>query len=277
MSVKLLCVSSAITAFFAVSACSAAGDIVQDVTSELPSNFSEADNDSENAIVAGAVEFTDSEERDDARRDFEYFWPAEVSAIPALAQQMQQKRSEALAQQKEEWQSALTDLAEFDCGACRNNSFARNWEVVADLPQFLSLSANQYVYGGGAHGNYWFDSMIWDRKAEAALAPRSMFVSDAALGDAVRQEYCAALDVERAKRRGGTVEPGLFADCPASEELTLLIGSTDGASFNRLGLLAAPYVAGPYVEGSYEVTLPMNAAILEAVKPEYRENFALGE
>ena len=59
-------------------------------------------------------------------------------------------------------------------------------------------------------------------------------------------------------------------------EVTVLMGSGDKAHFTRIGLIADPYVAGPYVEGSYEVTLPVSPALLKAVKPEYRSMFALG-
>jgi len=56
----------------------------------------------------------------------------------------------------------------------------------------------------------------------------------------------------------------------------VLLGSSDRKAFNRIGLLAAPYVAGSYAEGTYEVTLPVTPAVLQAVKPEYKAAFALG-
>jgi hypothetical protein len=53
----------------------------------------------------------------------------------------------------------------------------------------------------------------------------------------------------------------------------VIFGSSDHQRFNRIGFLINPYVAGPRVEGDYEVTLPVNAAILAAVKPQYRQYF----
>ena len=44
-------------------------------------------------------------------------------------------------------------------------------------------------------------------------------------------------------------------------------------AFDRVGFLIDPYTAGPYAEGTYEVTLPVTRAILAAVKPEYAESF----
>jgi hypothetical protein len=37
--------------------------------------------------------------------------------------------------------------------------------------------------------------------------------------------------------------------------------------------LVPPYEAGPYAEGAYEVTLPVSAAVVAAVKGEYRPSF----
>jgi hypothetical protein len=54
----------------------------------------------------------------------------------------------------------------------------------------------------------------------------------------------------------------------------VLLGSSDKQRFNRIGLIAAPYVAGSYAEGPYEITLPVTPAVLAAVKPEYKAAFA---
>ena len=84
-----------------------------------------------------------------------------------------------------------------------------------------------------------------------------------------------ALGAERKKRMGADFVDDGFFPCPAIADLTLLVGSSDKRAFNRIGLIAAPYVAGSYAEGPYEVTLPVTPALLEAVKPDYRGAFAL--
>ena len=53
------------------------------------------------------------------------------------------------------------------------------------------------------------------------------------------------------------------------------IGSSSGKAFDRVGFLIAPYLAGPYVEGSYEVTLPLTPGLLATVKPQYRASFVV--
>lgn len=59
-------------------------------------------------------------------------------------------------------------------------------------------------------------------------------------------------------------------------ESTIILGSSNGQQFDRIGVLIAPYQAGPYSEGDYEVTLPVTRAVLAALKPQYRSVFAPG-
>lgn len=228
---------------------------------------------------AGPVAFADSAGKDDASREFAYSWPAEVSAVPALVRRFTAERDRLLAEQKAEWEEAKREFAGEDCVACVNRSFEKTWEVVADLPRFLSLSATFYVYTGGAHGNGAFDALVWDRETQAFFDPKALFRSEAALQDALGEPWCKALKAERGKRLGpeyAVEDLGVFG-CPAIADLTVLVGSSDGKSFDRIGLLAAPYVAGAYAEGSYEVTLPVTPKVLAAVKPDYKAAFALGK
>ncbi len=284
---RAMTVCMAVLTVGALTACSSPEEVAEDVgvaqntpTPPTPSKVGDngnAQDDLERRTAAGfkAVNFTEDENSGGGSRDFEYSWPAQVSAIPELTQHLQSERATALEEQKQDWAEMLADAPE-SCGAsCKTNSYGRTWKVVADLPRFLSLSANQYAYTGGAHGNYWFDSLVWDRDAKAVLDPRAMFTSTIALNDAVRDSYCSGLKIEQTERRGGDVDAGIFSDCPKVDDLTLLVGSSNGKSFDRLGLLAAPYVAGPYVEGAYEVTVPVTQAVLDAVKSEYRASFSV--
>jgi hypothetical protein len=222
---------------------------------------------------AGPVAFADSAGKDDAAREFAYSWPAQVSAVPALVDRFTAERDQLLAEQKAEWAEAVAEFAGQDCVACTNRSFEKSWEVVADLPRFLSLSASFYAYTGGAHGNGAYDALVWDREAKAAMDPKAMFLSEAALQEALGETWCKALKAERIERLGSDYSQDSIFTCPPIADLTLLLGSSNTQSFNRVGLLAAPYVAGAYAEGTYEVTLPVTARVLAAVKPEYKAAF----
>jgi hypothetical protein len=223
------------------------------------------------------VTFEDSAKNGEGTRDFAYSWPAEVSAIPELAARLTDDRDKLLAEQKADWEESLREFSDSDCTSCLNRDYAMGWDVVANLPRFLSLSGAWNAYSGGAHGNYAWEALVWDREAERGFDPKAMFTSPAALQDALGDAWCKALKVERVKKGMAPDEDDGIFPCPPIADLTVLVGSSDGKSFNRIGLIAAPYVAGSYAEGAYEVTLPVSPKVLAAVKPGYRAAFMLGK
>lgn len=223
------------------------------------------------------------EETDDFR--FAYAYPAEAGNIPPLATLLD-GRLERLREQLAGQSAAGRDAARGNGFPFNKYSSSVQWEVVADTPDFLSLSAELTSYTGGAHGDYGFDSLLWDKTKGRALQVGEVFTSIAALEDVVGTQLCALLDAERAKRRGedaaGYLAPAAsdvpaddpFNACVPLSDTTLLLGSSNGRAFNRVGVQIGPYVAGPYAEGSWEFTLPVDAAVLATVKPEYRAAFA---
>lgn len=229
---------------------------------------------------AEAVDFTDNAKQGEAARDFAYGWPKQASAIPPLAAMLSERRDDALSQQKKEWDEALAEFGPEGCISCTNREYSLEWKLVTDTPRFLSLSGEGYLYTGGAHGMPLLDTLVWDREARAGegdtVAVMDMFTSADAITAAVQGPFCAALDKERKERRGEYYEPGgMFTECPGLDELVILLGSSNKKAINRIGLIAPPYVAGPYVEGSYEVTVPVTSAVLDAVKPRYKDAFAV--
>lgn len=225
---------------------------------------------------AQPVTFADSQTKGEAARDFSYAWPAEVSSIPVLAERFKAERDQLLAEQKKEWAEALAEFGD-NCVSCVNRSYEHSWDVVADLPRFLSLSAFTGGYSGGAHGYSNFGALIWDRETGAGFDPKALFRSPAALQDALGAPWCKALKAERMKRMEGYYTEDSVFPCPDIAELVVIVGSSNRKAFDRIGLLAAPYVAGSYAEGPYEVTLPVTPKVLAAVKPGYRTAFALGK
>jgi len=206
---------------------------------------------------------------------FEYSYPQAAGDIPELARWLNTRL--------EERRNALAREAARGQRDTRDNGFPFNkyasgtdWEVVADLPEWLSLSAEVSNYSGGAHPNYGFDAMVWDKARNSALEPIDFFSSPQELDAALKEDLCSALNAERAKRRGEPVEEesgNPFTSCVEVNETNLLLGSEGAAKFDRIGVQIAPYLAGPYAEGSYEFTFPMTDKLLETVRPEYREAF----
>ena len=258
-----------ISAIAALSACSSPEDMNDTI---------------DQAASAQAQEYVFTQTQSDEAnglREFEYSWPAQVSAIPALAAIFEEERANQLAQQKTRWQEARQTCPD-EFVSCRSDSFALEWQVVADMPGFLSLSNSLSTYTGGAHPNYGRSSTVWDRKAQRLLDPLDLFVSAPALQEALGETACALLNEERAQRRGGQIESDPDPDdwasaCVGIEDTVLFLGSSNGEAFDRIGIYYGPYVAGAYAEGDFEFTVPVTQPVLDAVKPSRRKAFALAQ
>jgi hypothetical protein len=54
------------------------------------------------------------------------------------------------------------------------------------------------------------------------------------------------------------------------KEVTALLSDTDkNGRFDHITVIADQYVAGPYAEGPYDISLPITARMIERLKPEY--------
>ena len=152
------------------------------------------------------------------------------------------------------------------------------WKVVTDLPGWLSLSTEVDSFEGGAHPNHAFDAMVWDKAAGQRRDAADLFISKQKFSSVIRAEFCRQIDKQREEKRGEPVNRGseeLFNDCIDPLDSTVILGSSNRRTFDRIGVLVAPYEAGAYAEGSYEATLPVTAAVLAAVKPEFRSSFSV--
>ena len=207
---------------------------------------------------------------------FEYAWPAVVDGHPVLRRRLDADLARQLAKLKAE---ARAGQAEARANALEYHPYSWNqtWQVVTDLPAWLSLSASYWSFSGGAHGNTWFGAMLFDKRANTPRDPLTLFTSKAALSQAIRAPFCAALNRQRTEKRGEAIKPGstaIFEECIDPVGQTILLGSKSRRAFDRIGILVAPYQAGPYAEGTYEVTVPVTPAVLAAIKPRFRNAFA---
>lgn len=266
-----------ISAVLSSAACSQSDDAIQPSGAVAESRASVTASASANsADEPGGNNFEDNSSQGEAKREFSYSWPAEVSTVPQLVRRLEAERDRELAAQKAEWRESLESSPE-ECVSCRNRGFEKEWKVVADLPDWLSLSADLYVYTGGAHGNYGRTSLVWDRNGERAFEGVELFNSAVELETALGAKLCDALDRERAERRGEpVVRDGEWStDCPGIDEATVLVGSSNGETFDRIGVYFGPYVAGSYAEGAYELDFPVTASVLDAVKPDFAGAFSI--
>ena len=203
---------------------------------------------------------------------FNYSYPAVAGAIPALKTWLDKDAAQRKAEVVE-WAQDTSGRYQYDSGV--------QWRVVTDLPAWLSLSGWWSTYTGGAHPNHGPIALLWDKMRNRKVKAADLFISPATLSAAIRQPFCAELNRQRAEKRGGeigSINTSIFTnfvECLDPVDYTLILNSSDKSRFTHIGILIAPYDAGPYVEGDYEVTLPVTPAVLDAVRPEYRDSFAL--
>ena len=206
--------------------------------------------------------------------EFAYAYPAEAARIPKLAAWLDNDRATKRA--------ALVAAAERDRAGAKKEGFPyhahthlQKWDKVTDTPRFLSLSSEIQTYTGGAHGMVGFDSLIWDRNRGVQLKPLDLFASGTAFDAAIRDDFCAAIAREKAARGVELPEEpdGPFAKCPPASAQTIWLGSSDGRYLDRLTVAIAPYEIGPYAEGSYKINVPINRAVVDAVKKEFARDF----
>ena len=213
-------------------------------------------------------------EEDTDLYSYELSYPAAVARIPALATRIEEGAAKAKAEMIAEAKSAQTDAKANDF-PFNPHSYGEEWQVVADLPSYLSLSNAFYSYTGGAHGMYGMAGFVWDKANGRGFASEELFQSLGYLGSQMGDTLCSALNAERVKKGMEPMEGegSVFPACPSLDEATILVGSSNRKTFDRITVYFGPYVAGSYAEGAYELDFPLTEAMLEAVKPAYRSSF----
>ena len=122
-----------------------------------------------------------------------------------------------------------------------------NYSIEYCSPELVSLSGEVFSYTGGAHGNtLYISSNYWIEDGKALLLSLSdLFVSKSNYIK-VLSDYCIR---DLGKQQAGWVLNGQLKELKA-EDLSAFAISPRGITF-----AFAPYAAGPYVEGSYFVTV----------------------
>jgi hypothetical protein len=240
-------------------------------TPEMPSSNAQAAAPVK-ASAPAARPFSVEEEND--LYGFSYSWPAEAAAVPELVAQFTSERDKA--------KGELAASAKLDREERRKQGFDFHpyaaqvtYETRGQSDRLLSLERNVYSFTGGAHGSSGSGAVLWDRNAAHQVSIPDLVQPGQSWTGAVRQPFCVLLDREREKRRGEPVrKDDMFGECPKYEELTALISDDDrNGRFDHVKVIADQYVAGPYVEGPYEISLPITPTMIERLKPEYRRSF----
>lgn len=206
--------------------------------------------------------------------EFHYAWPAEASAVPQLAdrfrKEMDKAKAQLIAGAEADKMSREEQGAEF-----HGYMSSTEYNTAGQSDRLLSLSLEVGSYEGGAHGNAGFGALLWDRAKVREINFADLFAAPDNMDRLLTQRWCDALNKEREKKRGEPVgSGGLFDDCPKLDEIAIIPGDKDkNGRFDRLSMVASPYVAGPWVEGAYEIELGVTPELLAALKGEYRISF----
>lgn len=212
-------------------------------------------------------------ERNSPTLEFSYEWSAEAAAVPALDRRFRTDADKAL---REAQGNALEDQA-FARRQKRDfnpHFFSRSWSTLGQSRRLLSLEGATGTFTGGAHPNSGAGSLLWDRVLKREVTLASLFLRPGSFSSLTRSTYCRKLDTERRKRRQGEKLGGDFDECPPFRDLAIMPADADrDGRFERIRLVASPYVAGPYAEGEYEIDVPVTRQLMAAMKPVYRGSF----
>jgi hypothetical protein len=200
--------------------------------------------------------------------DFRYSFPTIVGTYRALLAKITSDRDAQYAE------AMATAQAEFDIRKdhpdfpFHRQEFWRDWIVTGQAYPLLSLQSHVDTFTGGAHGNHGSSALLWDTDRDAEVDLDKLFSGSAALWAQIGPGYCRKLDAERLRRKMDSV------GCPKRKELTIVpVDSDFDYEFDSLRIIADPYVAGSYAEGTYVISMPVTAALLKSVTPAYRKAF----
>jgi hypothetical protein len=205
--------------------------------------------------------------------DFSYVWPAEAAAVPPLDLRLYTEAKAALAKAqdfaRDDQQAAKDEKRDFN-----QHEYSMEWTTAGNTPRLLSLQSALGSFEGGAHPNSNDGALLWDRSLKREIKMESLFLHSGSFAALTRIRYCAALSAEQRKRRRGEKLGGDFDRCPKYSDLAIAPVDRNGnGRFDTIDFVASPYAAGPYVEGAYEVTLPVTSQLIAGIKPQYRNSF----
>jgi hypothetical protein len=206
--------------------------------------------------------------------EFHFGWSAEAAAVPLLVdrfrKEMENAKAELVAGGEED--KAFREKEGFEFHGFMSST---DYKTAGQSARLLSLSVESGSYTGGAHGSYGVGALLWDRAETKEIKPADLFAEPANMARLLTQRWCDALNQAREEKRGEPVGGGgLFDDCPPLTGIAIIPADKGGnGRFETLMLVASPYVAGPWVEGAYEIELGVTPDMLAALKGDYRTSF----
>ena len=209
--------------------------------------------------------------------EFSYDYPQEAQNIPAL--------SAYLSKQAGMKKRKLISGASPKHGRLKRNQSPHGdqdittWTLAAHTDKLLILDGQFKSYLGGTHGDYSSGSLYWDKQRKRRVQFDDIFISRESFQNALESQFCAALDAQRHEKRSGDTVRQEYWECPPLMTGITTIPSSGhaGRAIDHILFRLDPYMAGPFSEGEYLITLKVTPALLEAIKPIWRSEFTLGQ
>ena len=257
--------TSILTGMFALAAC--------DSTTDQPAGRNEPETPVAALKPSAPAKAFEVEETTDLI-EFEFSWSAEAAAVPRLVSRLEKEMAVAKAdliagaQESKAMRTKRGD--DFN-----RYSLSTSYKTAGQTPGLLSLQVETWTYTGGAHGYGGTAALLWDRIGAQQIKFADLFAQAANRDRVMTQRWCDALNVAREQKRGEPVGGGgMFDECPPLDDIAIIPADQNGnGRFERLLMVASPYVAGPYAEGSYEIELPVTANLIAVIGQEYRPSF----
>jgi hypothetical protein len=210
--------------------------------------------------------------------EFHFGWSAEAAAVPQLVArfrtEMDKAKADLIAGARND--KAFKDKEGLDFHGYISST---DYETAGQSDRLLSLRVEAGSFTGGAHGNHGTNSLLWDRAGARELKVDGLFAEASNMERLLTQRWCDALNKAREERRGEPVGgSSLFDECPKLAEIAVIPTDKDkNGRFELLTLVASPYVAGPYAEGSYEIDLAVTPDLISSLKGYYQPSFEAGQ
>jgi hypothetical protein len=196
---------------------------------------------------------------------FQYSYPKEIVVEEGLLAALEARK----VKRKAEFDGYLAEGRA--TGSVDNYMLETDWQIKSETDRLIVMVSSNYVFAGGAHGNFWSDAILWDKVTKEQVTFLDLFSDKEAARAAILPNYCAVLDSERLALRGeSTPKDDTYGQCvdPFDEGITFP-DSAGSNGYTRVAFVLPPYSAGPYVEGEYAFDVPVSAALRTLVKPEY--------
>ncbi len=195
---------------------------------------------------------------------------ADIGAEPTLLRAMRGEAMVALGKDRAEARAVMAG-ASAEGYPFRRYETSTDWKVVASTPRLLVILGESWAYTGGAHGNSGFAARLWDRRAQRSMTVDALFSDWPRARRLIEPFYCRELERMRREKRGPEKLDDDFEACPPlAQQIVYPFGSPTSGVADQLRVMLPPYAAGPYVEGSYEVSLAWPEGIGAMVAPAWK-------